>query len=316
MSGTKADHNSRRAKTPRLARSGVSVLNGFVGDFLCRRNNPLAIEMCFVSDGIPISMTPKDLCALHPLPHRKLSISVHGLCCSERSWDIHDAQRATGHDTYGSLLQSDFGYADFYLRYNSGVSIAQNGRRLAGLLQQLVETYGPGAMTQIDEIVLLGHSMGGLVIRSACEQGLAQRQSWVVLVSRIFYLGTPHNGADLEKLVSMGERALATLPSAVAGMLGQIMNVRSGGIKDLRDGLLPDTWLASAQHYMIAGTLSENPTGSSAHAIGDALVRVPNATAEGLLPNAHRRVFAGIHHLRLAHDRSVYQQIRTWCRDD
>jgi len=46
-----------------------------------------------------------------------------------------------------------------------------------------------------DEIVLIGHSMGGLVLRFLLESGDFNDQPWFEKVSQLITLGTPHSGA-------------------------------------------------------------------------------------------------------------------------
>ena len=293
--------------------TGVSILNGVLGDYLKQRNNPLAIDMALVQDGRAVSMQSADLRQRFPLAQRKLSVSVHGLCCSESSWELPLASGQKTRQTYGSMLQEDLAHTAFHLRYNTGLPIAENGKRFATLMQQLVDAYS-AEPDGVDEIVLLGHSMGGLVIRSACDHAQRCDQSWMRLVRKIIYLGTPHHGADLEKLANTANTVLHALPNPITRLVGKMLGARSGGIKDLQHGHpVPTEWLASARHYLIAGTLSEDPQSTIAKLFGDALVRVPNASAEGLIPAAQVRVFHGVHHMQLAHDMTVYAQIKTWC---
>lgn len=49
--------------------------------------------------------------------------------------------------------------------------------------------------SDLDEIVLIGHSMGGLVARYSLESGRFNEQVWFPKVSQLITLGTPHNGA-------------------------------------------------------------------------------------------------------------------------
>ena len=76
--------------------------------------------------------------------------------CTEDAWTFPD-----GSD-YGSLLARDLGYTPISLRYNTGRAIPDNGADLARLLGQLVAEYP----VPIAEILPLGFSMGGQVIRS------------------------------------------------------------------------------------------------------------------------------------------------------
>jgi triacylglycerol lipase len=256
-----------------------------VGDHLDRRGNGLSIGMeCVGSGGEP---TPK-LCVL-----------VHGLGCTEDVFGFPGQEGVS----YGTLLRRDLGYTPVAVRYNTGLAVARNGRLLAGLLDELVAAH-PVA---VEEIALIGHSMGGLVAESAC----LLESRWAALVKHVVCLGTPHEGADLEKLTRTAASVLGAVPSPIARLLGNVLNLRSRGVKDLglgapHDGAGRAGWRASARHYVAAGTLTEDPGHPVSKVLGDALVRVPGPETPDL------RIFPGIHHVALAHDGRVYEQIRAW----
>ena len=189
------------------------------------------------------------------------------------------------------------------MRYNTGLPIARNGRLLAALLDDLVAAH-PVA---VEELVLIGHSMGGLVLESACRHG----GPWAGLVRHVVTLGTPREGADLEKLTRIAADVLGAVPSPVTRLLGNVLNLRSRGVKDLgvgagHDGAGPAPRLETARHHAVAGTLTDDPAGPVSRILGDALVRAPGP------PGSDLRVFPGLHHFALAHDARVYEQIRAW----
>lgn len=311
----------------------MTALNGIIGDYLHERGNGLAVEMaCYVA-GKPLVMDRSRVALAYPHATPKLCLLVHGLGCNERLWSFADPQRPEQQIDYGSLLQAELGYTPFYVRYNSGLSVAENGQNLAQLLDALWACY-PLA---IEEIVCIGHSMGGLVLRSACHYGLQHRAAWVERISRVFYLGTPHDGANLEKVACASATALTAVTNPITKLVGDVLNLRSRGIKDLRYGTLlaPDVidegsddpahhqrravpWLSHAQHYLIAGTLTADPNHAVSLLLGDGLVLQPRRElwAEGVggpIPEANVRVLPGVRHLQLAHDRAVYAQIKAWC---
>lgn len=320
---TDLPHRPPAERRPHWTAAGVSVLNGVFGDYLQQRNNGLALRMGFMHDGRPLPLTRADLLRAQPAATAKLCILVHGLCCNENTWNWKAPDG--GCVTYGSRLQLELGYTPFYLRYNSGLPIAQNGAALAALLAELLTAY-PLA---VDEIVLIGHSMGGLVLRGACEVASRQNLPWGERVTRVFYLGTPHEGAPLERLTHAAVVTLKAVPNPITAIIGDALDLRSRGIKDLRRGdalaptserkLQPIAWLASAQHYLIAASLAENPQHIASLLLGDALV--PLARKKGgrtdsvaaILPEQNIKVFARMHHMQLARDAAVYEQIRAWC---
>lgn len=309
--------------SPGWVTQSISALNGMFGDYLLRRGNGLAIGMAFYVDNQPLQLSSQAISHAYPQAGNKICVFVHGLACSENIWMWHEAKDHAGKKTdvdisYGSLLQAELGYTPFYLRYNSGLPIAKNGSDLSSLLTALLANYP----CVVDEIVLIGHSMGGLVLRAACNQTSAPSPSWLEKVTRVFYLGTPHTGADLEKLVHATARTLHAVPNPITRLIGDILDTRSQGVKDLRRGapLADDrissvVWLPNAQHYFLMGTITDDPAHPASRLLGDALVRVPreSAATNAMYDASHSRVFAGTHHLALAHDREVYAQIKAWC---
>jgi pimeloyl-ACP methyl ester carboxylesterase len=287
--------------------AGVSLLNGAFGDYLVRRNNGLAIDMAFMRHGQKLVMEREALRAVFPDSDGSLCIFLHGLCCSEASWEFLDEGDVIG-QTYGSLLQADMGMTPLFVRYNTGLPIAENGKCLAGLLDALVGAF-PVA---VREMVLVGHSMGGLVARSAVNSG----GTWLPLLGKMFYLGTPHEGADLAKFAHATNAVLDAMPSRVSRLIGDILDLRSEGIKDLRDGLGAagsQDESKSILHYLVAGTLADDPEHPVSRLLGDGLVRVP--VAADFAESEHRvrvGIFPGVHHMALAHDMGVYRQIKNW----
>ncbi len=187
------------------------------------------------------------------------------------------------------------------IRYNTGLHVSENGRRLAALLEMLVDAWP----VPIEQLALVGHSMGGLVIRSAGHAATERGNRWPALVDTTISLGTPHLGAPLEQAVHLASWALGTLPESRP--IAAVLRARSDGIKDLRHGRLVDAeWetldpdalrgferadvplLADARHHVVAATLASRPDHPFARVIGDLLVLTPSA--HGL--QGRRRVIA------------------------
>ncbi len=311
----------------------LSALNGFVGDHLERSGNALRTRMEFRHEGRTVALDAETLRRTYPGAGRKLAVFVHGLSCNEQSWRLY-AEETYGdrETTYGSLLEQALGYTPLYLRYNSGLHVSENGALLAETMEELVNAW-PVA---VDEIVLVGHSMGGLVARSACHQGKQRRNGWIGPVRHIFCLGTPHLGAPLEKLGNVMGWALNV--SDLTRPIANIVNGRSDGIKDLRFGyLVEEDWrgrdanallednrhdipfLDSAAHYFVAATVTQSPSDPLGFILGDMLVRFPSAVGRGVQPARHvsfravNKSHLGMTtHLRLLNHPAVYDQIRFW----
>jgi pimeloyl-ACP methyl ester carboxylesterase len=294
-----------------LPERGISILNGMIGDYLQQRGNELALAMSLRHQGRPLALDTASLTAAHPAATRKLCVLVHGFCCNESVWTFPGGARDQEHESYGTRLQHDAGCTAFYVRYNTGLPIAESAAHLDTLLAELVAAYP----LPIEEITLIGHSMGGLVIRGACASARPESAGWLACVRRAIYIGTPHDGADLERFALGATGALKAFPGHVTQLIGDILNLRSRGTKDLgvgharsAEGAAP--WLASARHYLLMGTLTKDPQHPVGRIFGDALVRVPDAKEA---PEPEVIVFPGVHHLALAHDDTVYRSIRQIC---
>jgi pimeloyl-ACP methyl ester carboxylesterase len=308
-----------------LAAWGISIVNGIVGDYLRDRRNGLAIDMAFYHQRQPLALTRQSLQQAHPYATAKICILIHGLGCHEGIWMFRDPAQPGRDISYGTLLQTDLGYTPFYVRYNTGLSLAANGQSLATLLDGLATGYP----AQLADVVLIGHSMGGLIIRSACYYGAQRQAAWTKSIRRVFYLGTPHGGAPLAKLGHLATTVLHAVPNPITHLIGDILDQRSQGVKDLRFGTLLEAdatsppgrqdvpWLASARHYLIVGTLTTNPQAVASIILGDGLARVPRTqTADLPISPDHVRLFPGMRHMQLARDLKVYQQIKEWCATD
>lgn len=307
----------------------IGALNGVVGDYLERTGNGLATAIHVVRDGAPLALSQESLRALYPEPPRRIAVLVHGLMSTE------DVFRMPDGETYGSLLARDLGFAAFEIRYNSGRRISESGAALAGLLGELALAW-PGP---IDELALIGHSMGGLVIRSATHAASETGAAWLPLVKRAFYLGAPHLGAPLERFGNAVSWALGKVGLPVTSLISEIVNLRSAGVKDLRYGNLrredwegqdadallqnrrhPAPLLPHIRHHLVVGSLSQDL--QSVILLGDVLVPVRSAAGRAAekdrcppFPQEHVRVLPGFHHLRLAHDPAVYALLRGWCEE-
>ena len=307
----------------------AAALNGFAGERLEREGNPLASRMSVRRAGRSVAIERQALAASFAAPSPRVAVFVHGLACNETAWQLqaerHYQNRQT---THGSRLESDLGYTPLYVRYNTGLHISDNGRRLAQLLDRLVAEWP----VPIEELVLVGHSMGGLVVRSATHYGAAF--DWVRRVRHLFFLGAPHLGAPLEKVANVSAWLLGLVD--VTRPFAAVLNGRSGGIKDLRFGSLRDEdWqdvdldallanrtgevplLESAAHYFVGATVTRDRRHPLGVAVGDLLVREASAFGRGRVrrvqfPLEHGRHFGPMTHFGLLNHPDVYDQMRRW----
>jgi pimeloyl-ACP methyl ester carboxylesterase len=303
----------------------LAALNGVLGDYLAATANPLAIRMSLRRDGRALTLNPEALAAAIPAPTGKLAVLLHGLCMNDLQW------RRKGHD-HGAALARDLGYTPVYLHYNSGRHVSVNGRECSEVMEALVAAW-PVPLT---EIVLIGHSMGGLVARGAFHCGRAAGHTWTKRLDELVFLGTPHHGSPLERGGSWVDVLLGASPyTAPFTRLGKI---RSAGVTDLRYGSLVDADWEGRDRFARAGDVRQPvplPEGVACYAIaastgkreGDARDRlrgdglVPVASALGrhhdarfalAFPASRQWTGFGMGHLDLLDHPEVYATIRRW----
>ena len=324
-------HAASRAQSPDApsiertpaGRVVVSALNGAFGDALVRQRNPLALRMAVRRHGSDLDIGRSEMRRAYPNAKSRIAVFVHGLCETDEAWKLG----AGRHVPYGHRMEIELGYTPVYVRYNTGRHISENGRELGALLEELVTSWP----TEVHEITLVGHSMGGLVGRSACHYGADS--AYVAKVRHVFSLGTPHRGAPLEQAANAASAALARLPETRP--IAKALNLRSGGIKDLRYGYLVDEcwmdqdcdaylrntskeipFLPTARHYFICATLSREADATAGRIIGDLLVLQPSAWAhEGRgtrmrFPIEHYYHLGKANHFDLLNHPAIFDQMR------
>jgi pimeloyl-ACP methyl ester carboxylesterase len=307
-------------------------INGLWGNYLRRRNSELALGMTFRHEGRPLRATRESFRAAFAEPTSKVCVFVHGLASTEWLWSLGSDHHYEAPDvTFGSRLREDLGYTPVYVRYNSGRHISENGRLLAKRLTELLAAYP----VPVEEIALVGHSMGGLVARSAAHYAREHDEPWLGLLRHVACIGSPHLGAPLEKAVNLLAGILRRIDAAGAQVPADLLNARSSGIKDLRHGYTldgewegrdPDAVFANARrnvplvdgvgYYFVAATISSDPTHPVGELVGDLLVRLPSASGQAPEPARRIRfrsgaVLSGMNHIHLANHPDVYAALRT-----
>lgn len=320
-------HDRQQADRPSTAEreAVLAALNGLVGDHLAASDNPLQITMQLRTGGKPLALQREALAGAFPEARGKLLVLVHGLCCSDLQW------RRNHHD-HGALLARELGYTTLYLSYNSGLHVSTNGRQFAALLETLAREWP----VPVEEISLLGYSMGGLVARSACHYGGMAGHHWPAQLKNMIFLGTPHHGAPLERggnwLAAILGRSGYTAPFARLG------RIRSAGITDLRYGnLLDEDWEGvdrfahggdlrrpvplprGVRCFAIAGTIGKRHGDLRGTLLGDGLIPLDTALGRHVhgrralgFPRSRTWIAYGVHHLDLLSSRDVYARIRSW----
>lgn len=312
--------------TPSPEREAVmAALNGVLGDYLDATGNPLAIPMSLRRSGRALELETHALAAAFPQAGGKLAVLAHGLCLNDLQWNRE------GHD-HGAVLSRRLGYAPLYLHYNSGLHTSTNGRALAGLLEALLAQWPQ----PVEELAIVAHSMGGLVVRSACHYGRAAGHAWPRQLRRLAFLGTPHHGAPLERGGNWLETILGATPYAKP--FARLGRIRSAGITDLRYGnLLDEDWQGrdrfvrardtrqpvplpqGVQSYAMAATRGKKRGDLRDRLLGDGLVPVGSALGihedarrSLLIPKSRQWIGYGMKHLDLLRQARVSDRLVRW----
>jgi pimeloyl-ACP methyl ester carboxylesterase len=278
-----------------------SIINGVWGDRFDEDQSPFRIELGLRDpDGRLVPATPTSLRHAFPRPSGRLAVMAHGLGENERSWESADgAGLANG-------LQAD-GFSVLRLRYNTGRRVTENGLDLANLLEEVHRAWP----VPVEEITLIGHSMGGLVVESAVDAGRSSGQGWVERATHVVALSAPHLGSPIEKLVHLFSRSLGLFRESRP--IGTFLDQRSAGIRDLRHGPdLDGASRGSIEHHLVGGTVTSDPTHPLGALVGDLVVRVASATRKGGDVETEVLVVGGSTHAGLRHNTEVVARIRTW----
>ncbi|MBK6651581.1 MAG: alpha/beta hydrolase [Betaproteobacteria bacterium] len=328
LTGLLARLPNTRTSTPERE-TMLAVLNGVFGDHLAETGNPLAINMRFRINGQALDLNQAAMSQQIENPSGKLLVLVHGLCMNDLQWSRQ------GHD-HGKALCKDLGYTPVYLNYNTGKHVSENGRDFCAALDQLIAVW-PVAL---QELVIVGHSMGGLVTRSACHVATEQQSPWLALLRKVIFLGTPHHGAPMERGGQMFDSLLGQSPYLAP--FTRLGKARSSGITDLRFGNLQDAdWQGRDRHaqkkddrtptplpegvdtYLIAAVKASKLNDPRNAVIGDGLVPLASALGKHRqpelalsIPATHQWVATEANHWDLLSRQDVYQHLRAWLADD
>ena len=317
--------NGPRQRPPQHE-AALAVINGVLGDHLEATGNPLAIRMGLYRDRARLQLERAALSRALPAAGGRILVQAHGLC-------MHPADWARGGVDEVDAISGKLGYTNLHLHYNTGLHIAANGRALAAMLETLLEQWP----VEVQEIAIVGHSMGGLVARSAHHYGEAAGHAWPKRLRKLVFLGTPHHGSPLERAGNGLDTLLGLSPySRPFTRLGR---TRSHGIADLRFGILleqdwgardryapmrkdPRTPLplpAQVECYTVAALRAENERALAARLVGDGLVPLASALGEHederfalQFPGAHRWVGSGLSHFDLVSSPRVMAQLARW----
>ncbi len=272
--------------------AALGLVNGLLGERLEGRRAGLGFRLRSGDAYLP------------PVPSARgdapaLVVLVHGLAATEWSWCLDaEAYHGDAGAHFGRFLHDDFGLEPVFARYNSGRPIEHNGAALADRLRALTQAWSPS------RLVLLGHSMGGLVALEACRIAERRGDAWLAATSDLVSLGSPHRGAPLAVLAELGARASGAIDLPATAVIQKILDVRSAGIRDLEHGG-PGAWEEDLPAGMRFAFLSSTARGdgTAAQLVGDLLVPAPSAHGPRHVRGefANRLVTGVLHHQLQCH---------------
>lgn len=303
----------------------IAVLNGVIGDYLEEKENPLKITMQFRHQSKAIQVNEKSIQKNYPKVNGKILLMVHGSCMSDIQWTRKN-------HNHGTVLSEELNKTLIYLNYNSGRHVSTNGKDLNNLLENLIEKWP----VPIEELVIIAHSMGGLVARSAIYYSEKQQKNWTKHLKKVVFLGTPHHGSHIERKGNYLDLILESIPYAKP--FARLGKIRSAGVTDLRYGnLVDEDWIHKdrfelksdqRQHialprniafFSIAAVTSKETDSISAQILGDTLVDVKSAlgqhknTAKNLLFKKENIWIAyKSNHLDLLNNPKILEKLKAW----
>lgn len=288
----------------------LSAVSGIFGDRIVERHPELAFDLAVRRHARDVALTSEGLAAAYPEATGSLVVLAHGLSESDTAWararvDVEGV--AEDSLTYADTLV-DLGWSPVVLRWNTGLTLSENGAGLARLLDEVVAAWP----VPVERIALVGHSMGGLLARRACAE---PGHAWIDLVSDVVTLGTPHLGAPIARGLTDGVSLLRLLPETAP--FGALLDHRSAGVLDLRSGLADDVRrLSGARYHLVAATVHPSPRHPVGWAAGDLLVRRDSALArrrgQELFPGADTLDLPGADHFALLNHARVHAALREW----
>ncbi|MFM2399418.1 MAG: hypothetical protein RL341_1575 [Pseudomonadota bacterium] len=306
----------------------LAALGGVLGDRLAASRSPFATPMTLRYQGAALHWQAMPLI---PGARSKVLLLIHGLCMNDLQWNTQHDEHGVNH---ADVLSAVLGASPVYVRYNTGLHVSENGALLAQQLEQLM-THWP---VPVEEIIVLAHSMGGLVIRSACHAAQQIKLCWLRALKSIVFLGTPHHGAPLERAGNWVDVLLGSTPYTKP--FTQLAKLRSAGITDLRYGyVLASDWQGHDRFrrkpdtrtpvplpkgvacYAVAATLAGKRGKLADRLLGDGLVPLPSALGQhddaqrslAFAPDAQWIAYR-TSHLQLLSSPEAARQMLAWLR--
>ena len=303
----------------------LSVLNGVIGDYLEEKENPLKIDMQFRYQSKAIQIDSESLKETYPKINGKILLMIHGSCMNDIQWNHKN-------HNHGEILSEELNKTPIYLNYNSGKHISTNGKELNKNLQKLIENWP----VPVEEVVIIAHSMGGLLTRSALYYAGQNDNKWTKHLKKVAFLGTPHHGSHVERIGNYLDLILESVPYLKP--FARLGKIRSAGVTDLRYGnLVDEDWQHSGrferkgdqrkhiqlpnkiEFFAVAATTGKESAHASAQILGDSLVDIKSAlgqhkkTAKNLnFKEENTWIVYENNHLELLSNPKILDKLKTW----
>jgi hypothetical protein len=319
---------------------GQSLLNSMIGGYLEKENNPLAIQMGFFHQSKRLSLDSQLAQQLDGPLSNKVVVFVHGLTNLETVWDYpaegssnasivnhyidvcFNPVNNTSQENYGKQLQEEFGFTPFYLRYNTGLSLEKNGRNFAAQLSKLFKSYP----IKIDDLMLIGFSMGGGVLSHAQYSAQQSNQEWLKVLSKCMYLGDSSENSLLANILQLGSDFFRHSPLRYINLLADWLDCRSERLQyneKKGNGFGPKQrrrdryafFVESSRHYFVNGNLTKKGQNIFSRSMED-LSPEQKRFDSSMAPPPHSQSvhLEGISPIRLAHSSRVYSLISRWVK--
>lgn len=169
---------------------------------------------------------------------QKLVLLIPGLFCDETLWE-NEAENSNLKIV--SLLR-ELGYYPVFIRFNPGLHISSNGKKLSHLLGGFCK------YLESEKLNVISYSQGGLIFRSALYYEREFNYKWREKIAKVLFISSPDRGSYLEKIGFWIGFLFEISPNLALKIIGMLGNLRSDGIKDLSHGIIrEEDWKTSKQ---------------------------------------------------------------------
>ena len=278
-----------------------AIVEGFWGDddaLMAVRSTP---SLTMTNADGDVLFGAQDVTEVLPAARPDIVVFVHGLAESSDIW-----LGTPGEPGLVDQVIEEGSATPVLVGYVSGLPIEENGRLLAEALGSLHSRWP----VPVRSLVLVGHSMGGLVVRSAGLAAARTGQPWLEAVTDVVTIAAPHRGAPLERAVRIAERALDR--TSHTRPLAAFLGTRSQGVRDLGHGdvgldeypaldpeAVPhDVWGRARTHFL-AGVVTSDADHAVGRIAGDLIVQPGSGTSAPELTPTTVMVVPRSHHFGL-----------------